>query len=173
MIRNGRTHHTQKAYKAEETNMDKIEKSSEEWRAELAPDVYHITREAGTERPFSGQYNHFDAAGDYHCACCGALLFKSQQKFDSHCGWPAFFEQAEPQSTYRVRDLSHGMVREEVRCRRCDAHLGHVFPDGPRAQGGLRYCITGASLKFIPLEQMDAAGYGLLKPRVERSNGGE
>ena len=147
MIRNGRTHHTQKAYKAEETNMDKIEKSSEEWRAELAPDVYHITREAGTERPFSGQYNHFDAAGDYHCACCGALLFKSQQKFDSHCGWPAFFEQAEPQSTYRVRDLSHGMVREEVRCRRCDAHLGHVFPDAPKPTGD-RYCINSVAMAF-------------------------
>lgn len=128
--------------------MDKIEKSSEEWRAELAPDVYHITREAGTERPFSGQYNHFDAAGDYHCACCGALLFKSQQKFDSHCGWPAFFEQAEPQSTYRVRDLSHGMVREEVRCRRCDAHLGHVFPDGPKPTGE-RYCINSLAMTFV------------------------
>ena len=128
--------------------MEKIHKTKAEWRELLPDDVYYITREAGTERPYTGRYNDFHETGDYHCACCDALLFTHQAKFDSHCGWPAFFAEAEPEATYRIVDRSHGMVREEVRCSTCDAHLGHVFPDGPPPTGE-RYCINSLSMTFV------------------------
>lgn len=128
--------------------MDKIHKTDDQWRELLPDDVYYITRKAGTERPYTGRYNDFHEVGDYHCACCGALLFTHQAKFDSHCGWPAFFADAEPEATYRIVDRAHGMVREEVRCSQCDAHLGHVFPDGPPPTGE-RYCINSLAMNFV------------------------
>ncbi|MBS1155059.1 MAG: methionine-R-sulfoxide reductase [Proteobacteria bacterium] len=126
---------------------EKIRKSLDEWRAELTPEQYRVTREAGTERPFSGAYYRLEADGHYHCVCCGALLFRSGTKFDAGCGWPSFWEEAVPGATRRIVDTSHGMIRTEVRCASCDAHLGHVFPDGPEPSGE-RFCINSVALDF-------------------------
>lgn len=136
--------------------MDKVQKTDAEWQAELAPEVYRITRQGGTEPPFSGQYHDWDEDGQYYCACCGSLLFDSQHKFFSHCGWPAFSAEAESEATRRLLDTSHGMVREEVRCNRCDAHLGHVFSDGPLPTGE-RYCINSLAMRFSEAGQEDKA----------------
>lgn len=113
---------------------------------------FHVTQEAGTERAFTGQYYDLDELGDYLCICCEKLLFESHMKFGSGCGWPSFHTEVESARIHRVIDQTHGMIRTEVRCSTCDAHLGHVFNDGPRAHGGERYCINSASMKFVPKE---------------------
>jgi peptide-methionine (R)-S-oxide reductase len=126
-----------------------VHKSDAEWRAQLDPMQYQVTRHAATERPFSGRYwNHFEA-GTYHCVGCGAALFDAGTKFDAGCGWPSYWRALDDASVERVEDVSHGMVRVEVRCRRCGSHLGHVFPDGPEPSGE-RFCINSASIDFEP-----------------------
>ena len=119
-----------------------------EWRAKLNDDQFHVLREKGTERAFTGKYDKFYENGEYYCAGCGQKLFTSEAKFNSGCGWPAFTKPSEGDAIDEHRDTSFGMVRTEVTCGNCDGHLGHVFPDGPQEQGGLRYCINSAALDF-------------------------
>ena len=125
-----------------------IAKTDEEWRAQLTPEQYEILRRKGTERPFTGEYVNEKADGTYRCAACGAELFSSGTKFESGTGWPSFTEPVNRENVILEEDRSHGMVRTEVMCRACGGHLGHVFDDGPRDQGGLRYCINSRSLDF-------------------------
>jgi len=127
--------------------MEKVIKSDEEWRAQLSPEAYHVCREHGTEAPFSGKLYHNKEDGIYRCVCCNAPLFTSDTKFDSGSGWPSYFEPYSEDALNEITDTSFGMVRTEVRCARCDAHLGHVFPDGPEPTG-LRYCINSVCLTF-------------------------
>jgi peptide-methionine (R)-S-oxide reductase len=128
-----------------------VKKSDEEWREQLGLERFEVLRRAGTERPWSGEYVHNHADGSYHCAGCGALLFDSSTKFESGSGWPSFFEPAVAEAVETVEDRGHGMVRTEVRCRRCGGHLGHVFDDGPRPTG-LRYCMNSLALEFEPAD---------------------
>ena len=125
----------------------KVKKTDDEWRQQLSAEEYAVTRTHGTERPFSGSYNDFKGSGGFHCRCCGTLLFNSTEKFDSGTGWPSFWQPAEDDNVTVHQDVSHGMQRNEVRCSICDAHLGHVFPDGP-APTNQRYCINSVSLNF-------------------------
>lgn len=132
---------------------DKVEKSKEEWKEELSPEVFHIMREKGTERPFSGKYYKFDEEGVYVCAACGNALFKSDTKFNSGSGWPSFYAPYSKERIETKEDLSGGMERTEVLCARCGGHLGHVFEDGPDPTG-LRYCINSMVLDFIPADSL-------------------
>ena len=124
-------------------------KSEQEWREELSPAQYHVLREAGTEPPFTGRYVNEKADGTYTCAACGLELFDSDTKYDSGSGWPSFTDPKNTENVTLITDTSHGMIRTEVRCARCDSHLGHVFPDGPGPTGE-RYCMNSCSLNFEP-----------------------
>ena len=129
----------------------KVNKTDEEWRATLTPEQYRIARQKGTERPFTGEYHNSKEPGTYKCAACGNTLFSSEAKFDSGCGWPSFTQPADEENVRTERDTSHGMVRTEVLCASCDAHLGHVFDDGPQPTGQ-RYCINSVVLDLAKEE---------------------
>ena len=130
-----------------------MEKSDEEWREELSPEEYAVLRQAGTERPFTGPLLEEHRVGVYSCRACGNELFRSDTKFESHCGWPSFYDPADSDAVELIEDRSHGMVRTEVRCKRCGSHLGHVFEDAPQTPTGDRYCMNSISLTFAPDEK--------------------
>jgi peptide-methionine (R)-S-oxide reductase len=128
---------------------EKVIKTEEEWRRDLTDEQYQVARQHGTERAFTGKYHDSKDAGTYRCVCCGEALFESSDKYDSGTGWPSFTKPIDEASIENIRDTSHGMIRTEVLCSRCDAHLGHVFEDGPESTG-LRYCLNSASLDLDP-----------------------
>ena len=138
--------------------MGKVNKTDREWQRELSPEEYRITRQKGTEPAFTGQYWNTKQQGIYVCRCCGAELFSSDTKYDSGCGWPSFFRPLDSTAIGEHEDLSHGMVRTEIVCHDCDAHLGHVFEDGPQPTG-LRYCVNSASLQLKTQEKNDEETY--------------
>ncbi len=146
--------------------MAKYQKTAEAL-AKLSPEQFRVTQHSGTERPGTGEYLDNTEPGIYVDVVSGEPLFASADKFDSHCGWPSFTKPIEPANVNEIRDMSHGMVRTEVRSTFGDSHLGHVFPDGPRDRGGLRYCINSASLRFIPRDEMADAGYAAYLDQVE------
>jgi len=131
---------------------NELPKTETEWKGVLTPNQYHVLREKGTERPFTGEYWNSKEEGVYTCAGCGQELFDSTTKFDSGCGWPSFYQALDKEKVEEHQDTSFGMLRIEVTCRKCGGHLGHVFPDAPNQPTGLRYCINSASLKFSPTE---------------------
>ncbi len=135
------------AVKEKSIPMDKIERTDKEWREMLSEEEYRVMRKAGTEKPFSGEYNMHFEDGIYHCKGCGTALFNHKSKFDGHCGWPSFDQEIEKGIILEKRDTSHGMIRTEIECSKCGTHLGHIFPDGPTASG-LRYCVNSISLGF-------------------------
>lgn len=142
-------------------------KKTDEAVRKLTPEQYRVTQQSGTEMPFTGEYNDNKEPGIYVDIVSGEPLFASSDKFESGCGWPSFTKPIEPANVNELRDMSHGMIRTEVRSAHGDSHLGHVFNDGPRDKGGLRYCINSASLRFIPRDEMEAEGYGAYLDQVE------
>lgn len=135
-----------------QTTKDQVQKTDEEWRKQLTPEQYHVTRQSGTEPAFTGKYYKSKETGVYHCVCCDQPLFTSDAKYDSGSGWPSFWQPIDAGSVREITDRSHGMLRTELRCAKCDAHLGHVFEDGPQPTG-LRYCMNSASLDLKPTEK--------------------
>ena len=129
-----------------------VAKTEDEWKAELTPEEYAVLRQAGTERPWTGEYNDTKAQGVYSCRACGAELFRSDAKFDSHCGWPSFYEPTDKDNVELLEDNTLGMRRVEVRCASCGSHLGHVFDDAPQTPTGDRYCMNSVSLRLAPAE---------------------
>ena len=142
-------------------------RKTDEAIARLTPEQFHVTQQSGTERPGTGEYLHTKAPGIYVDIVSGEPLFASADKFDSHCGWPSFTKPIEPANVAELSDVTLGMRRVEVRSAGGDSHLGHVFDDGPRDRGGLRYCINSASLRFVPREEMEAGGYAAYVDQVE------
>lgn len=142
-------------------------KKTAEAVAALTPEQFYVTQQSGTERPGTGELLHNKEPGIYVDIVSGEPLFASSDKYESHCGWPSFTKPIEQANVNELKDATHGMIRTEVRSKFGDSHLGHVFPDGPRDRGGLRYCINSASLRFVPRNRMEAEGYGAYLDQVE------